>query len=175
MNKDNEVSVTRPTVLEILKAEHGQLQIPLYQREYTWEETRILNLVNSLFEASKKPQDYYLGTLVVIRREIRHKKIWEIVDGQQRLTTLVLLYHSLGLLDQCPIVFENRPLATQFLDLFFQTNIVSPCHRALSEAVNLLRKWSESWEYNFMLDSFKKFLLGQCTHKIFWLYSNFSG
>lgn len=167
MNKDNEVSVTRPTVLEILKAEHGQLQIPLYQREYTWEETRILNLVNSLFEASKKPQDYYLGTLVVIRREIRHKKIWEIVDGQQRLTTLVLLYHSLGLLDQCPIVFENRPLATQFLDLFFQTNIVSPCHRALSEAVNLLRKWSESWEYNFMLDSFKKFLLGQCTHKIF--------
>lgn len=61
-------------------------RVPEYQRPYSWDEEHFQDLIQDLLDA-KKDQEYFLGTIVV------HKKagINDIVDGQQRLTTILIL------------------------------------------------------------------------------------
>lgn len=96
----------------------GYFQVPLYQRSYAWDERQIDQLLEDLYSAFKnnKDGDYYLGTLVVMQRDVG---VLEVVDGQQRLTTLELLFRHLGLISECNLRFENRPDATSFLQAFF--------------------------------------------------------
>ncbi|PVX40649.1 uncharacterized protein DUF262 [Pasteurella langaaensis DSM 22999] len=63
--------------------------IPIYQRNYAWEVDEIELLIGDILEAQKKngKNNYYIGSLVVAKR----KDGYEVVDGQQRLTTLKLL------------------------------------------------------------------------------------
>lgn len=70
--------------------------IPAYQRGYRWTETQFRELLEDIWDfsqqaASDKPAFYCLQPVVVARRE--HK--WELVDGQQRLTTLYIILHYL--------------------------------------------------------------------------------
>lgn len=69
----------------------GQLKIPEYQRPYVWKEKQINQLLDSLIEynqsdAEEKPM-YYLGSILL------HKDgdFLKIIDGQQRLTTSLLI------------------------------------------------------------------------------------
>lgn len=64
--------------------------IPLYQRGYAWEEKHIVQLIDDIMDISDDGQ-YYIGSLIVHRR----KDAFEIIDGQQRLTTLFLLLNYL--------------------------------------------------------------------------------
>ena len=63
-------------------------KIPLYQRHYSWNNEQI----NQLFEDIDKESDgYYIGNLLVTSSGKKNSTL-EIVDGQQRLTTLSLFY-----------------------------------------------------------------------------------
>lgn len=70
--------------------------IPIYQRNYAWEADQIEQLIEDIDSAvvleSENPQgktlDYFLGSLVV---NILEPGTYEVIDGQQRLTTLYLL------------------------------------------------------------------------------------
>ena len=66
-----------------------QYIIPIYQRNYAWEEAEISQLILDIsdFVSTDPQKKYYLGTLVVYNRGT----IFEVIDGQQRLTTLFLL------------------------------------------------------------------------------------
>ena len=69
-------------------------EIPLYQRPYAWGERNIEQLVDDVDDLPDDDErGYYLGSLVVW-----HKLdgAWEVIDGQQRLTTLFLLLSALG-------------------------------------------------------------------------------
>lgn len=65
-------------------------EIPLYQRAYAWEEKHIIQLVEDINDISKS-EKYYIGTLIVSE----HDGKFEVIDGQQRLTTLFLLLNCL--------------------------------------------------------------------------------
>ena len=67
--------------------------IPLYQRAYAWEDEEIVQLIDDINDSTG---DYYIGSLVVAKVKGREER-YEVVDGQQRLTTLYLLLHYLGL------------------------------------------------------------------------------
>ena len=69
-------------------------EIPLYQRPYAWGEEHIEQLIEDVdgLEA-EGVQRYYLGSLVVARKG---EHLFEVIDGQQRLTTLYLLLSALG-------------------------------------------------------------------------------
>lgn len=67
--------------------------IPIYQRNYSWKENNIEQLFNDLNE---EKIGYYLGNLLVTPKENEDLK-YDIVDGQQRLTTIALFL--LGLYD----------------------------------------------------------------------------
>ncbi|GHP72130.1 hypothetical protein VN1197_05480 [Helicobacter pylori] len=69
-------------------------QIPIYQRPYQWGKEQCEELLNDLFEnyEDDRESDYFCGSLVLIEiREDSKAKIYDIVDGQQRLSTFILL------------------------------------------------------------------------------------
>ncbi|MDY5051568.1 MAG: DUF262 domain-containing protein [Candidatus Mucispirillum faecigallinarum] len=75
--------------------------IPIYQRKYAWENKEIEQLLEDIINAKEK---YYLGTLITNKQESGK---YEVIDGQQRLTTLYLLMLNLGK-NEKPIQFEAR-------------------------------------------------------------------
>ena len=64
----------------------GRFYVPAYQRGYRWGEVEVRRLLDDIWESRDKP--YYLQPVVVKR----HGDEWELVDGQQRLTTLFLIF-----------------------------------------------------------------------------------
>ena len=68
--------------------------IPRYQRAYAWEDKEIIQLIDDINDIESKEIVYYIGSLVVA--QVKEKENTdEVVDGQQRLTTLYLLLQYL--------------------------------------------------------------------------------
>ncbi len=65
--------------------------IPLYQRAYAWEDKQLIQLIEDICDVSKDV-NYYIGSLIVSEQ----KDAFEVVDGQQRLTSLFILLNCLG-------------------------------------------------------------------------------
>ncbi len=69
-------------------------QIPIYQRPYQWTEENCEKLLDDLFfnyEDDRK-SDYFCGSLVLVKSDPNSKtETYDIVDGQQRLSTFILL------------------------------------------------------------------------------------
>ena len=70
-------------------------QIPLYQRPYAWTTEHVDELLDDLIDAMRRDEDtpYFLGSIVLIKSDDDPKS--EVVDGQQRLTTLTMLFCAL--------------------------------------------------------------------------------
>ncbi|WEI03592.1 DUF262 domain-containing HNH endonuclease family protein [Acinetobacter johnsonii] len=77
-----------------------QYVIPSYQRPYTWEEQHASVLFDDLYNffQTEKEDEYFLGSIVLIKQE--GKPYAEVIDGQQRLTTLTILFAVFAALDQ---------------------------------------------------------------------------
>lgn len=65
--------------------------IPMYQRNYAWDEGEITQLIQDVIDYLPVGRNYYIGTLVVFERTEGKRTVYETIDGQQRLTTLSLL------------------------------------------------------------------------------------
>ena len=68
-------------------------KIPIYQRNYAWEREEIYALIKDVYDSIKKPV-YYIGTLVTYKRD---ENVFEVIDGQQRLTTIYIILKALGI------------------------------------------------------------------------------
>ncbi|WP_292995912.1 DUF262 domain-containing HNH endonuclease family protein [Nitrosomonas sp.] len=62
--------------------------IPKYQRSYAWEKQNIWDLFHDIQEALDTKSNHYIGTVVLAKTD--REDIFNIVDGQQRITTLVM-------------------------------------------------------------------------------------
>ena len=70
--------------------------IPIYQRDYAWDNKQIMQLVQDIADSAKKAENnqdkvYYIGTLIAFEQKQGESVIYQTIDGQQRLTTLTLL------------------------------------------------------------------------------------
>ena len=75
--------------------------VPKYQRAYSWEKNNVTQFCEDLYDLydKKKENDlvgqHFLGGIVCVRQgnedELDEKVIYQLVDGQQRLSTTVLL------------------------------------------------------------------------------------
>ena len=98
--------------------------IPMYQRNYAWGEPEISQLIQDIKDCQNTDRPkYYIGTLVTFKR---HDGNLEVIDGQQRFTTLSLLALYLknrearnqsqtmrmGWYRQVNIHFDSRPKST---------------------------------------------------------------
>ncbi len=86
----------KTTIKEIFQKEG--YSIPNYQRDYAWKDKNFRDLWEDLEEAidyNKKGQGHFIGTMVVAKNE-DNKKLYDIIDGQQRTTTIFMLLHVLA-------------------------------------------------------------------------------
>lgn len=100
---NNNISVNKQTVVDLLKSgkDHPFL-IPEYQRPYAWGDDEVVTLFDDLWEFSLErnspdgAKTYFLGSIVSFENANGEQ---EIIDGQQRITSLFLLlravYHKL--------------------------------------------------------------------------------
>jgi hypothetical protein len=85
--KTNEL---KPELLTVGKLFADNYLVPVYQRNYAWRAEQIEQLISDIQDSVVGGQaDYFLGNLVVIKRG--SGDTFEVIDGQQRLTTLYLL------------------------------------------------------------------------------------
>lgn len=86
------ISAAHKKIYEILSPRHYQFVVPAYQRPYAWGDQQAKALVEDLLDAFEDApeQEYFLGTIVVVKRSSASVEA-EIVDGQQRLTSLSIL------------------------------------------------------------------------------------
>lgn len=77
-------------ILTIAELFNDYYDVPAYQRDYVWQDEHIEQLLEDVKSAfdDKRP-NYFLGTIVVNKRS--NDLIYELIDGQQRLTTIVMV------------------------------------------------------------------------------------
>ena len=115
-------------------------EIPIYQRNYAWEKKEIETLVNDIEDARKKAEDacgktdgtYYIGTLVTYDKG---EGIFEVIDGQQRLTTLFLLLKALGVNTGNILTYRARTRSIMALDRIEKKEDFSPDRNKLDQGI----------------------------------------
>ena len=97
--------------------------VPLYQRNFAWQETQIQQLLQDIYDhCGEENSHYYIGSLVVLQR---FDGTYEVIDGQQRLTVLHLICKSLGLLDTPHLKYDSRPEVEGFFQELFASGDVA--------------------------------------------------
>ena len=79
--------------------------IPDYQRGYRWNEREVLDLLNDWndFYKDNRGSSYFMQPIVV---KLRETGSWEVVDGQQRLTTVLLILQALDKIGKYTISYK---------------------------------------------------------------------
>ena len=65
-------------------------EIPKYQRGFAWNKENIRDLFNDMREAEEVNSSHYIGT-VVLSRTKKNDRLFYVVDGQQRITTITMI------------------------------------------------------------------------------------
>ncbi len=92
------LSAENKTLIKIFKIEE-QYIIPPYQRAYSWEYDECFTLYSDIMEAFQdkdSQEDYFIGNIVIAKSSSDKDKL-EVIDGQQRLTTLLLFIKVLSI------------------------------------------------------------------------------
>lgn len=87
MAAENFLNAETETFGGIIKGDN-KFYVPLYQRDYSWDENQWDDLWIDIETNRKNDSKHYMGSIVLVSRE---RKQYEIIDGQQRLTTLTIL------------------------------------------------------------------------------------
>ncbi|MDX7596749.1 DUF262 domain-containing protein [Aeromonas caviae] len=123
----------RPFSIRALLEDSARYLVPMYQRNYAWGEGEITQLLQDVLDYQGKRnskdqyQPYYIGTLVVFARD---DSSFEVIDGQQRFTTLSLLanwlkHHAKDAVDMSwyraiNLAFESRPISSHTFERLWQ-------------------------------------------------------
>ncbi len=101
---------------KLVGAIEGRFYVPSYQRGYRWGKEEVIRLLEDVY--ANGSNNYCLQPVVVKR----NGDSFELIDGQQRLTTLYLIYKYMhdasgGFMDepQFSLVYETRSKSEQFL------------------------------------------------------------
>lgn len=151
--------------------------IPNYQRGYRWTDQQVNDLLNDINEFNDTNGFYCLQPLVVkqrggdvfkkIKEEAKDindvydylKGIWEVIDGQQRLTTIFILMKCLGISDRhYSLKYETRCKSEDFLkgNLDINENNIDYFH--ISKAKHTIEKWLEKKDAQLRMSLQKKLL-----------------
>ncbi|MEG9531471.1 DUF262 domain-containing HNH endonuclease family protein [Mannheimia indoligenes] len=128
--------------------------VPIYQRNYAWGKDEIELLIQDIFEALNKNEgkNYYIGSLVVSKR----KDGYEVIDGQQRLTTLKLLLSYYNQEKNIYLDFEHRKESNDSFEKLHskqsQKNSIEQGFQIIKNYNELLDKDKKQKFFNFLLE-----------------------
>ena len=104
----NDNILAEKSIREIFVSGNGCCyEVPVYQRNYAWEKDEIDNLVQDVLDSMQKSlsKPYYIGTLVTFNKG---ENVFEVIDGQQRLTTIRLILNVLNVEIKNPLKYRAR-------------------------------------------------------------------
>jgi len=129
----------------------GEYIIPIYQRNYAWGTTEVDALIDDIWDsADKESKHYYIGSLVVSERSDGK---YEVVDGQQRLTTLKILLAALESSENISLEFESRPLATQALERLGSDDGMATIKSAYQDCLKRLKQLEDKEKFKNYLNN----------------------
>ena len=124
----------------------GAFYVPSYQRGYRWGEDEVNRLLDDVFQNGQK--NYCLQPVVVRKKD----DTFELVDGQQRLTTIYLIYKYMSDINPMffhkpafNLIYETREQSADFLanmDLEKQEDNID--FWFIANAYKTIKKWFEA-------------------------------
>lgn len=105
-------------------------RIPVYQRNYDWSESNCNRLLDDIYSIIQSGDKHFLGTIVFMAAKSGGFSLQEyvIIDGQQRLTTLMLALKALAVVaentgDNCYHEIEEQYLHNKYCDEEFKVKL----------------------------------------------------
>ncbi|GAA7906525.1 DUF262 domain-containing protein [Helicobacter pylori] len=95
------MNVEESTINDFFALTGTIFSIPVCQRNYTWEEENCKKLLQDIVSISQNKKTHYMGSITYIvhliddEKSLRRLKEFVIIDGQQRITTLMLLLKAI--------------------------------------------------------------------------------
>ncbi|MHA3044916.1 DUF262 domain-containing protein [Riemerella anatipestifer] len=159
-------SISIKPIADLLKF---NFYIPSYQRGYRWTEQQVTDLLNDINEFTPKENKnsdektwYCLQPIVVKQKEANE---WDVIDGQQRLTTVLLVLHYLnqGYVETRQkklfnLTYETRENSSEFLkkelngQTIYETNID---YYFISSAYKTICDWFKDQGEQFDINTFE--------------------
>ncbi len=91
---------------EIYNGNQVTYEVPIYQRNYAWEDDEISALIQDVYDAFiQRKNTYFIGTLVSYHKG---DQVYEVIDGQQRLTTINLVLSALDINRKNKLTYRAR-------------------------------------------------------------------
>lgn len=117
MNDTNNIQI-QFDYLDLEKCFKNFYVVPDYQREYVWEERQVTQLLSDVFEEfdNNHNKEYFIGSTVVFKD---NNGCYELIDGQQRTTTLFLIICALK------SIYKEWDLDTDTLDRMIKDKTVN--------------------------------------------------
>jgi uncharacterized protein with ParB-like and HNH nuclease domain len=153
------------SIKTLFEEEKIEYLIPIYQRNYAWTNAEVEQLVMDIHSYSNKEQNYYIGTLVVFEKVVNDKKVFETIDGQQRLTTLSILlsvlkneyYKNSQFAFKHLLRYESREISTDTLKYIYEGNLeLENLNSAMENAYKTIKNYLKN---NITaVDTFKNYL-----------------
>ncbi|WJJ00644.1 DUF262 domain-containing protein [Helicobacter pylori] len=95
------MKATQSTINDFFALTSTIFSIPVYQRNYTWEEENCEKLLEDIINISQNKKTHFMGSITYIlhliddEKSLRQLQEFVIIDGQQRVTTLMLLLKAI--------------------------------------------------------------------------------
>jgi len=97
--------------IELIFNKGRSLEIPFFQRSYVWDNENWERFMNDIILVSKSNKEYFMGSLILKSQQVSSEKNigdWRLViDGQQRLTTIILFFKVICLIKNNIILFKD--------------------------------------------------------------------
>jgi len=88
-----EVAKKLPIRVRGMLVKPAKLRIPPYQRKFAWKEQDVRLLCKDLLKTGDGG-NYHLGTVILHHERTNGEDVWNVVDGQQRLTNIMAILHA---------------------------------------------------------------------------------
>src|SRR5690606_9771193 len=155
----NNLPLKEQSIHEIYNGNLITNEVPIYQRNNAWEDEEITALIQDVYDAYQKDKNstikgtYFIGTLVSYHKG---DQVYEVIDGQQRLTTINLVLAALGIERKNKLTYRARKKSNETIKSVPEFNIDEKDNGIINGfifAQNALKKIVSKEE----LESYKKY------------------
>lgn len=161
-------------IVELFAQSNTQFTIPVYQRDYNWEDKQCGVLLKNILDLSisEENKTHFIGSIVYMHEGVYTLGVneYSIIDGQQRLTTLTLLFLALaheikGYNDKLYNKIYNRYIIDEYLDREYKFKLIQPeenlelLEKIINEKIEELDEFKDRnivKNYIYFRDEFKK-------------------
>jgi len=152
-NKDYLVSPS--TIQAFFKDGNKLIRIPDYQRPYSWTKKHVLDLLNDVKKLTENENSsWFFGPIFTVKQSLSDE-LTELLDGQQRITTIQILLREISLFPFYGNVnFTNDVFYREF------TDAMNACKECLTKTYGIGKKKAVFTTEDSIKDLFNSYIVG---------------